>query len=348
MDAEDASVVVNGDEACTNMKFRSVLLIALMLVLPSLSYAQTHALKFVKQIGMGWPPDKWGWMSFVSFSPDGTMVASDELTAGSKYHGSLLIWSFPEGRLMKKVPGAPEAMSSDWKYYATSKGVAETETGKTLISVRGDTEYVFSPDSRYVVESSSGGDAKGAHIRVIELATGKQVSSFGKHATFSLAISPDGVTLATGHWDVVNLWNMFTGQRVGVVRGFGRYVRGLSFSKDGKLLAGGTDFGAIQIWDVPQQRRLHSLKLEGSDVSDPAFSPDGRLLAFGIYGTGTVWLVDVDTGKLVDQQKVSDLGCGSVAFSPDGRFLIAPSTGGLIKWPHDRGGTVRVFEVNAP
>jgi hypothetical protein len=59
-----------------------------------------------------------------------------------------------------------------------------------------------------------------------------------------------------------------------------------------------------------------------------------------IYG-----LIEVATGKIIDRQQVSDLGCGSVAFSPDGRYLIAPSTGGLIKWPYDRGGTVRVFRI---
>jgi len=49
--------------------------------------------------------------------------------------------------------------------------------------------------------------------------------------------------------------------------------------------------------------------------------------------------------RQVNSKKVSDLGCGSVAFSPDGHYLIAPSTGGLITWPWDQGGTVRVFKV---
>jgi WD40 repeat protein len=133
-------------------------------------------------------------------------------------------------------------------------------------------------------------------------------------------------------------------------RGFGRYVGALAFSRDGKLLAAGTDTGGLQIWDVQHQTRLQSLTPAGGYqfVSEPAFSPDGRLVAVGIYGTGTVWLIDVQTGKILDHHKVSDQGCGSVAFSPDGRFLITPSTGGLITWPYDTGGTIRVFEVHAP
>jgi len=114
-----------------------------------------------------------------------------------------------------------------------------------------------------------------SHIRVVELASGKQVSAFGKHDAFSLALNPDGVTLASGHWDVVMLWNMLTGKQLAVLRGFGRYVKGLSFSKNGALLAASTDFGGLQVWDVPSRTKLFSLDIGGGDVSEPAFSPDG-------------------------------------------------------------------------
>jgi WD40 repeat protein len=326
---------------------RFAILVALTLLVSGTSYGQSHALKFVKQIGVGWHTDKWGWMSFVSFRPDGAMVASDGATAPDDVSDTLSLWSFPEGRLIKHLPVHPTAISGDWKYYASNHAVGEMDTGKPLISL-GDRVYAvhtFSPDSRYVAESSPGFHP---HIRVVELASGKQVSAFGKHDAFSIAISPDGVTLASGHWNIVTLWDIFTGERLAVLHGFGRYVKGLSFSRDGKFLAAGTDFGGLQIWDVRQRTRLQSLDIGGGDVSTPAFSPDGRLVALGIYGTGTVWLIDVGSGKIVDKQKVSDMGCGAVAFSPDGRFLITPSTGGLIKWPYDRGGTIRVFAVSAP
>ena len=91
--------------------------------------------------------------------------------------------------------------------------------------------------------------------------------------------------------------------------------------------------------------RLHRLDLPGGEVSTPAFSPNGRWVAVGVYGTGAVWLIDVARGRVAANRRVSGIGCGSVAFSPDGRYLITPSTGGLITWPYDKGGTVRVFRV---
>jgi WD40 repeat protein len=318
-----------------------------VLLLPGTAHSQTHTLRFEKEIGVGWKLDKSGWMSLVKFSADGTMVASDGPETPDDVSSALTVWSFPEGRFIKRLSVQPTAISRDWKYYATYHGIGSMETGKPLISL-GDKVYAvhaFSPDGRYVAESSSQ-SMDGPRIRVVELASGKQVSAFGKHAGFGMAISPDGTTLASGHWDVVTLRNMFTGKLLAVFRGFGRYVPSLSFSPDGRLLAAGTDFGKLQIWDVPRHMEIWSLDLEGGDVSEPAFSPNGRLVAVGVYGTGTVWLIDVGSGKIIDRQKVSDLGCGSVAFSPDGRFLITPSTGGLIKWPYDKGGTIRVFKVN--
>lgn len=332
-------------------KFTTLFLGANLLI-PPLIAQNNSALKFEKKIGVGWQQDLWqqskyGWMSFVSFNLDGTMVASDGATAPDDVSGNLTLWSFPEGQLIRQVPEQPTALSSDWKYYATFHGVSNLETGESVISLGDDVYavYAFSPDNRYVAELPIRG-ARNPKLRVVELASGKQVSSFVKHTAFSVAISPDGVTLASGHWDIVSLWNMFTGKRLAVLRGFGRYVKGIAFSRDGKLLAAGTDAGGVQVWNVQTQTRVASIQVEGGEVSIPQFSPDGRRVAVGIYGTGTAWLIDVSSGKIIDHQQVSDLGCGSVAFSPDGHFLVTPSTGGLIRWPYDQGGTIRVFKIS--
>lgn len=288
-------------------------------------------------------------MSFVAFSPDGTMVAGDAAATPGDVSGQLTLWSFPDGRLIRQLNMQPGTLSPDWSYVAGHHSVLNAKTGEQVAALSGDVYglHAFSPDSLHLAETLPC-KAGASCIRVIELSSGKEVSAFDRHSPFSVAISPDGSTLAAGHWDIVSLWDVFTGRRLSVFHGFGGYVNGLSFSPDGKLLAAGADSGLLQIWDIANRKRLQSVQFEWhSYVSDPAFSPDGHLVAVGIYGSGTVWLIDVGTGKIRDQKKVSDLGCGSVAFSPDGQYLITPSTGGLIKWPYDWGGSIRVFKVNA-
>lgn len=297
------------------MSRRAGMFLLAMFLVTRMANSQNVALEPMKPIGVGWQTDKWGWMSFVSFSSDGKQIASDGATDPQDVSQNLSFWSFPEGRLVKKIPVMPTKLSPDWKYYATFHGVGEVGTGKSLISLR-DREFAvlaFSPDSHYVAGSLANKENRRGRIHVIELPGGKQVNTFSRYAPSSLAISPDGLTLAAGHWDIVVLWNMLSGKRVGVIRGFGRYVRGLSFSGDGEHLAAGSDTGAIQIWDVHSLTRMQSIQLDGGDVSDPAFSPDGRLVAFGIYGTGTVWLIDLRSGKALDRtfkSIVSACPCG--------------------------------------
>jgi hypothetical protein len=69
---------------------RDVLTLALCIFLQVVpGIAQSHALKFEKEVGVGWRADKYGWMSFVSFSPDGTMVASDGPATPDDVSGNL-------------------------------------------------------------------------------------------------------------------------------------------------------------------------------------------------------------------------------------------------------------------
>jgi len=167
----------------------------------------SRALQVVKQIGVGWQTAKFGWLSFVSFNPDGTMVASNGPTVPDDVSGNLTLWSFPEGRLIKRLPVRATTISRDWKYYASHNTVGEMESGKPLISL-GDDVYAinaFSADSHYVAESLPDKGIHDPHIRIVELASGKQVTTFATYAPFAIAISPDGTTLASGHWDIVIL-----------------------------------------------------------------------------------------------------------------------------------------------
>jgi len=320
---------------------RLILFAALALSGPAVARPTRHVLQPVGEVGVRWRLDHPGWMSFVAFSPKGDMIASDGATTPDDVSNGLSLWSFPGGRLIRRLPGgSPDAFSPDWKYYATRHGVRRVADGTPAFAGSDYAVQAFTSDSANIIRSEPGHG-----ISMISLADGKTVRSFGTRDAFALAASPDGETIAAGHWTIVTLWRQSDGRRLAILRGVDRYATSLAFSDNGRLLAVGNDLGGLQIWDVRRRTRLHAIQLPGQIVSTPAFSRNGRFIAVGTYGSGTVWLIDARTGRTIDSRQVSGMGCGSAAFSPDGRFLITPSTGGLVTWPYDRGGAVKVFRV---
>ena len=90
----------------------------------------------------------------------------------------------------------------------------------------------------------------------------------------------------------------------------GRYISGLGFSRDGKILAAASDDGELQIWEMATWNLLNSMQIGLGEASNPVFSPDGKLVAAGPYADGTVSLVEVSSGRVLSQIQVpcSDVG----------------------------------------
>jgi len=196
------------------MKRLFATLIPFLLTLPITGQAQGGVLQFKKKIGVG---TEAGWMHFVAFSRDGTMVASDGPANAQDRTEGLTLWSFPDGRFIRSVPFPPWAISDDWKYYASDHAVIDVESGKPRIALtRNDNEWAlpaFSHDGRYIAFG------EGKQIRILRTEDGTLVKEFGQRAVFSLAFHPDDKMLATGHWDNVTLWDALTGERIALLRG---------------------------------------------------------------------------------------------------------------------------------
>ena len=170
-----------------------------------------------------------------------------------------------------------------------------------------------------------------------------RTSSFQAEFTFS----PDSKTVASGGKDnVVRLWDTTERQPSGLKKFFGFvgaqypqltiqghpvHVHTLAFSPDGKMLAGGSNLGAIHLWDAHTGTKLFTLMGHSNRVSAVAFSPDGKTLASGDVG-GELCFWNTANGTkgraniLEPRATVSKL-----LFSPDGKILVSGNGKGTIQ-----------------
>src|SRR5262249_15056703 len=140
-----------------------------------------------------------------------------------------------------------------------------------------------------------------------EIATGKLLRVVKtEHPTESLALAPDGQTLATGgrrlllypvHLDTKKGMSLGAPRTVDPPPGWG--VRVLAFSPDGRLLALGGPDHAVHVWEtVSGKERARFEGHNGSatmmtgGVTSLSFSPDGRRLASGAPNS-TILIWDV-------------------------------------------------------
>ena len=107
-----------------------------------------------------------------------------------------------------------------------------------------------------------------------------------------------------------------------------RALTGVSFRRDGRLLATGDDAnGTVSVWDPVSGRLRRTFEAEES-VVDVAFSPRGLLLASAGGGTVEVWNIQQD--EPIRRLDV-DLDISTIAFSPSGAILSIGSYDGAIE-----------------
>lgn len=156
------------------------------------------------------------------------------------------------------------------------------------------------------------------------------------HGVWSVAFSPDGLTLASGGAErLVRMWDIETGRLLRSLRGHTNDIRAIVFTPDGQTLATASEDRTIRLWN-PKTGEPTKLLFTRYDhnVCSLSLSPDGLMLARGSHNKDIkIWEVTTGTElmTLLGKDQYDHHWSVCVAFCPDGIHLASGTDIGKIK-----------------
>ncbi|NES72908.1 MAG: WD40 repeat domain-containing protein [Okeania sp. SIO2D1] len=182
------------------------------------------------------------------------------------------------------------------------------------------------PDSAFSVTISFDGEilasSRGQDIQLWNLQTGKLLETLSSHQANvrSVAISPDGKTLASGSGDgTVKLWDIPTGEMLVSFLHSG-VVTAVGFTADGRAVIGCSADRGMKSWDIYTGQLLHRM----NGTQPIAFGAGGlRMAASG--GPRFIRLWNAEQGQLLRNLSIpntnNNRGIEAIAFSEDGQTI---------------------------
>ena len=201
----------------------------------------------------------------VRFSPDGSILA---IKGADR---TLWLWDAVTGEQKGPLTGhtgriGPVTFSPDGRTLASGSAdttvvLWDTVTGEQKGTLTGHTDRIwsvtFSPDGRTLASGSEDNtvrlwDTETGELKAIFTMAERQEGTFGlPMARITVAISPDGQTLASGSVDgTVQLWDTETGEQKAILTGHRSRCLSVVFSPDGRTLASGSKEGTVLVWKV--------------------------------------------------------------------------------------------------
>ncbi len=147
---------------------------------------------------------------------------------------------------------------------------------------------------------------------------------------YSIAISPNGQTLASGSFDkTIKLWELSTGSLLHTLSKHSKGVCCVAISPDGQTLASGSWDETIKLWRLKTGELIGTLKGHTASVRSLVISPDNQTLVSGSFDE-TIKLWYMDTGECLSTiaEKVGQV-C-AIALTPDGQTIASGGNDGLI------------------
>lgn len=204
--------------------------------------------------------------------------------------------------------------------------MAAGTNGRTVTSVS------FSQDGKLLASGGIESKTNFDMASMIGQATGNQKRPKNQPTPDPNNILKDLTVETTGQ---IVLWNPATGQQIGTIKGHGKGISDVVFSRDAKLIASAGTDNTIKIWDVGTQRDLRTLTGHIATIESMDFSPDGRLLA-SASDDGSTFLWDTTTGEHLLTLISLDDGGEWMVVTPEGLFDGTPQSWNQILWRYNQ------------
>lgn len=281
-----------------------------------------------------------GVVKSLNFSPNGKLLVS----GGSSTEPIIRFWHPENGKRLATINRAHQGsvdailISPDGKTLVSSGSDYRINLWnlKTLEFSRafdGHTSPVLSlvttPDSKILVSGGLDG------IRLWDLEQQLPLATLVRYdnAIYTLAISADGQTLASGdNKGVVKLWDLKSRKLIKQLKAHSQTVTGLAFTPDGETLVTASRDKNIKIWNISNGEQTQTLTGHNQAINAIAINPNGQILVSAAQDGIKLW--DLSTGKLKNPTKnpteannnlpsIWTQPTKEIAFSADGKMLAS-------------------------
>ncbi|MDJ0735323.1 MAG: serine/threonine-protein kinase [Nostocaceae cyanobacterium] len=162
-------------------------------------------------------------------------------------------------------------------------------------------------------------------------------------AVVSVAISPDGNSIASASDRTITLWNLNTGEKISTLNGHSQKLNVLAISPDGVTLVSGSEDNTIKLWNLATGQEIRTLGGHRDGIHALVFSRNGYMLGDG-SDDNTIKIWDLRTRKQVFTLKGHSSRVSSLVISPDGKILASGSFDNTIKlWNLKTGKKIRTL-----
>lgn len=284
------------------------------------------------------------------FSPDGRKLA------GQSSGRALFVWETDTGKEVAKIKPTPRPGGNNVVLFFGGGGFSAATPG-----------IAFTPDSKQLVAAARDykkNNAAVGSVKFWDVATSKEVRkvpSPGGARVSTVALTPDGKTLAYATGGVVHLCEANTGKEVRKLQTNDGGIGTLTFSPDGKTLAVRGRNQRVRLWEVQTGKEVRQFSgsappprgggggfvLTSPDFFGPetralAFSPDGKRIAAAAGSTVRVW--GAATGKELPLPVGHGRAPTAIVLSRDGRVAVSWGADQVVRrWEATTGKSLGAF-----